>query len=665
MSSRVRNFVRSLKLRLTLGVVAVLVLGMGAVATLLVQHAERDTLATQRQRQMSETVRTAQVLARRAIDLQRALQVTAAQLDPSTVSDSPRLAAFIAAQPVLTEVFSSVYVVSPAGKIEILKQRGALTFPGSDLSDRPYIRRTLEARRPFISGVVASRITGDPIIAFTHPLVRDGLLYGLLAGSLRLSDRELLADLVVDDDSGSLLVVTDLEGQIIAHPVPNDVSTSIAKQPRLNEAFAAWVASGSAAEPSGLSLPQRDQIVSVSGVPGTDWVVWRALPTAEVLAPFAAAREGALRLVAGWLAATSLLVFGLLAWLLNPLALLSARAQHLFDGEHDPQEGWPRAQGEIGHLAQVLRHVGSERAQLEVFNSQVLRKLSSVMSAAPIGIAFTREAHFELVSDELCRMLGRSEAELLGQPVAKLYADHADYLQTLAQMEPMFRDGKPYEGEWKLLRADGSVFPAQLRGRAVDPTARAFGIIWTVSDVTTLVASRERLEWSATHDVLTGLANRKLLAHRLAELFEARAERGAAAVVVIDLDHFKVINDRAGHAAGDAMLKAVAAALTSKVRGSDLVVRTGGDEFALVLPGCSPDAAMRIADAILAAVRAIALPWEGETLRVGASLGIAMLEAGTESVEAWVAQADASCYEAKRAGRGAILASNGARLLPA
>lgn len=663
--SRVRNFTRSLKLRLTLGVVAVLVVGTGAVAGLLVWHAERDTVAAQRHRQMSETVRTAQVLARRAIDLQRALQVAAAKLDPATVGDRTRLAAFIGALPVLNSMFASIHVVLPSGRMEFLQQDGVVSFPGLDLLDRPHIRMTLQERRPLISSAFTSRLTGEPTIVFTYPLIRDGALYGVLSGSLRLSDRDLLADLVIDDASGSLLVVTDLDGLILAHPTPGDVSTPVARQPRLDEAFAAWVAAGSPAEPAGLSLPHRDQIVSLSGVPGTDWVVWRALPTAEVLAPFAAGRKGAMRLVIGWLAATSLVVFGLLAWLLRPLALLSVRAQHLFDGQHDPQEGWPRARGEIGHLAQVLRHVGSERAHLEVFNSQVLRKLSSVMSAAPIGIAFTRDAHFELVSAELCRMLGRAESELLGHPIEMIYPDRADYLATLEHMEPLFRDGRPYEGEWSLQRADGSVFPAQLRGRAVDGMAREFGIIWTVSDVTTHVASRELLEWSATHDVLTGLANRKLLEHRLGEVFAARVDRATSAVVVIDLDHFKVINDRAGHAAGDTVLKAVANAMTSKVRASDLVARTGGDEFALVLPGCSLEVAMRISDEILAAVRAIGVTWKGETLRVGASIGVAMLEPGTTSVDAWVAQADTSCYEVKRAGRDAVLASGGANLLPA
>jgi diguanylate cyclase len=661
--SRLRTFVHSLKFRLTLGAVAALAVGMGVVALLLVRQTERDTLVSQRQHQVGETVRTAQVLARRVVDLQRALEVTASQLDPQTFGDSRRLAEFIHSKPVLNAIFSSVFVVSPAGTIVLLQQGSLQSFPGSALGDRPYVRLTFEQKRPLVSAPMLSRVSGTPILAFTYPLMSDGKVYGLLAGTLALASRELVADLVDDDDSGSLLAVSDLKGKILAHPIAADVLGSIADQPRLGEAFAAWTAGGAAAEPSGLSLPQTDEVVTVCGVPGTDWMVWRAFPQRELLAPLRAARTNALQLVGALLLGMTLVVFALLAWLLRPLALLSTRAQRLFDSKLDPLEGWPDAQGELGHLTQVLRHVGSERAQLEVLNEQVLKKLGSVMSAAPIGIAFTREQRFELVSAELCRMLGRSESELLGQRVEIIYADHAHYSQTIEAMAPAFRSGVPYQGEWQMVRADGTAFCAQLRGRPVDGGAHGFGTIWTVSDVTEQVASRVRLEWSATHDALTGLANRDLLETRLAEVFQRRHSGLPSAVVAIDLDRFKLVNDAAGHAAGDAMLKAVAAAIGSRLRSADLVARTGGDEFAVVLDGCPSSTALRIADEVRLAIVSIALDWEGgHVLRVGASLGVAMLKPETESVAVWLGEADAACYEVKREGRGAVRENRGSRL---
>jgi diguanylate cyclase (GGDEF)-like protein/PAS domain S-box-containing protein len=376
-----------------------------------------------------------------------------------------------------------------------------------------------------------------------------------------------------------------------------------------------------------------------------------------LFAPLHEARREALTWAAGLVAALSLSMWLLLFWLLRPLAQLGHRAQHLFDGTLDVHEGWPHAKGEIGRLSRVLRHVGAERAQLEAFNSQVMKKLSSVMHAAPLGIAFTRAQRFELVSAEFCRLFVRSEAEMVGKPAQIIYASNEDYMALGPQVGEAFGRGEAYVGEWQMLRADGNRFWAQLRGRPVDPSDAGAGTIWTVADITDQVAAREQLEWSASHDVLTGLANRKVLAQRLTRVMESRPRSLPSEVVMVDLDHFKPINDLAGHAAGDAMLKAVAAAITGRVRASDLVVRLGGDEFALLLERCSHDAALRISESVRRAITEIALPWGDHTLRVGASLGVASLSLETASVDAWLAEADAACYAVKASGRGAVQAA--------
>jgi len=659
--ARAPAFLTTLKFRLTVSVIASLAIGVVVVASLLMRQTEADTLASERRQQMSQAVRTAAVLSRRVVDLQRGLLASAARLDRSTMTDGPALDRFIESNSALGEMFSSLFVVAADGRMLLLSRDGALTHPQAPLANREYVQRALQEERIVISEPIISRVSREPMIAFAAPLRDAQGIYGVLAGSLGLSSRDLVADLVRDDDSGSLFIVADEHGHILAHPRPEALLTSISGQPRLAEAFRAWVAIGSPIEPTGLSLPQSQQIVSVSGVAGTEWMVWRATSEDDLLAALRAARRNALFLIAALLLAMSLVMLVLLAWLLRPLAQLGQRAQHLFDGT-DPHEGWPAASGEIGRLAQVLRHVGAERAQLESFNDEVLKKLASVMSAAPIGIAFTRARRFELVSAELCQILGRSEEQLLGQPVEMLFADPAHYLAALEQITPAFEQAQPYVGEWQMLRADGRSFWAQVRGRPVDRSKPDAGAIWTLHDISDQVAARLRLEWSASHDGLTGLANRTVFQRRLLQAFEARGSRPSASVIVIDLDYFKPINDAAGHAAGDAMLKAVAAEISRQVRAGDLVVRTGGDEFALLLECCPPATGLRIADDIHRAIVGITLAWQDEVLRVGASLGVAALSAETESVDSWLAEADAACYQVKRAGRGAVLAASPARL---
>jgi diguanylate cyclase (GGDEF)-like protein len=166
--------------------------------------------------------------------------------------------------------------------------------------------------------------------------------------------------------------------------------------------------------------------------------------------------------------------------------------------------------------------------------------------------------------------------------------------------------------------------------------------------------SRRLLEQAALHDPLTGLLNRKGFERATAGVIESLQKGVPAAIVMIDLDRFKPINDGAGHAAGDAMLAAIAQAIKSHVRSTDAVARLGGDEFVLFLPNCDQNRATAVADKVRHAISDVALIWEGKTLRVGASLGVAELLPGFQSVAQWLDAADVACYEAKRAGRGTV-----------
>lgn len=656
---RLAGALASIKLRVTLSAIAAMAAGVLLTAVLLVQRAERDTLVHHRDRELAEVVHTARLLSERVVERQRALRASGDQIDPALLKDTARLKTLLDNKPLLRGLFANVFAATADGRMMAYADDGGVRHPDINIADRDYFRRALRDQRPVISEPVPGRVSGEPVIVFAHPLVRDGVAYGVLGGALRLVSRDLLGDVAGTHDSEetSLTVVTDAQGHLLAHPMRRNLLQVMTSEPRLGEAHAHWVASGSPVEPAGLMLQQVGEVVSVAGVAGPDWLVWRAMPERELLEPLHAARREALLAAAGLVALLSLLILAIVSWLLRPLGLLAERAQHLFDGSQDIHDGWPNASGEIRRLSRVLRHVGAERAQLESFNALVLRKLSSVMAAAPVGICFTRDRRFELVSEEFCRLFGRSEADLLGQPASCIYASNEDYLTLGPQVVAEFRQGRAYVGEWQMLRADGSCFWGQLRGRPVADGDPAAGTIWTIADISEQVATREQLEWSATHDVLTGLANRKLFGQRLERVLEALPRSMPAVVVMIDLDHFKPINDRAGHAAGDAMLKAVGAAITSRVRATDLVARLGGDEFAVLLERCPHDTALRIAENVREAISAIVLHRDGHELRVGACLGVASLSEETASPAEWLAEADAACYAAKAAGRGSVQAA--------
>lgn len=661
---RLTDVFGSIKLRLTLAAIAAMAVGVVLTSLLLVNRAERDLVERQRDQQLVEVVNLARDLSTRVVQRQEALRLSAPQLDAALLRDQAGLRRFIDNKPLLRAQFANIFIAGHDGSLLAYGDAAGVRRPETNLADRDYFRRTLAERRPIVSEPVPGRVSGEPVVVFTHPLVdASGQVFGVLGGALRLASHDLLGDsengLIEGDE---LKLVTDAGGRMLTHPLRRQLLQPLSGETRLADAFAQWQRSGAPVEPSGLLLRQAGEVVTLAGVPGPDWVVWRAVPEAALLGPLREARREALTWAAALIAVLSLVLLAVQWKLLRPMAQLEERAQHLFDGSRAVHEGWPAGGGEIGRLARVLRHVGAERAQLESFNAQVMRRLSSVMSAAPVGICFTRDKRFELVSDEFCRLFGRPESELLGQPASMIYASNEDYQRLGGEVAKAFAEHRPYLGEWPMLRADGSRFWGQLRGRPVadgDPTA---GTIWTIADITEQVTAREQLEWSATHDALTGLANRKLFSQRLARVVEAMPRSMPAVVVMIDLDHFKPINDRAGHAAGDAMLKAVAAAITSRVRATDLVVRLGGDEFALLLERCPQDTALRIAENVRQAIGAISLSWEGHSLGVGASLGVASLTPDLASVDEWLATADAACYAAKAAGRGAVHAAGAPKL---
>lgn len=644
----------SLKLRITLGGVMALVLGIGINTALLSHRAETDTLTAYHDSGLGASQRAAALLGQRASDLQRGLAAFAGQIDADMVADDAALAQLLDGKRVLRGMFASVFIARLDGHVHALAREAGVQSTAFSVADRDYFRQTLAQKRPVVSSAVVSRVSGEPVIIFTQPLLDANGIYGVLCGSIDTGNRSFMADLVAAQggDADALVAVTDQQGRVLAHRDPTRSMRPLSEDARFGEAFDTWLIRSSPSELKGLHL--HGEVLSAASVPGAGWIVWETRSEAALLAPLHSARRDALT----WAGALIVLLSaGLLAFLwrlFQPLRLLEQRAQHLFDGQLDAEAGWPDGANEIGRLGRVLRHVGAERAQLEAFNAQVLRQLGSVMSAAPVGIAFTRNERFELVSDEFCRLSGRREDELLGQPTSLVFVSNEDHRALQTQVQAVFQRGEPYDGEWQMLRADATRFWANLRCRPVDPQDTSAGAIWTVNDISERRAAHAELQWSATHDPLTRLANRHGFEVRAAQLVAAVPRLHPASIVFVDLDHFKPINDTAGHAAGDAMLRAVAAAMTLNVRTGDLVARLGGDEFALLLDHCSHEVAQQVAEHVCRAIAAITLPWNGRTLRVGASLGVASLSAETPDVAAWVQAADAACYAAKADGRGTV-----------
>src|SRR6202050_5134905 len=207
-----------------------------------------------------------------------------------------------------------------------------------------------------------------------------------------------------------------------------------------------------------------------------------------------------------------------------------------------------------------------------------------------------------------------------------------------------------------LIRRDGNEIYVERKASPIrDGSGAVSGGVLVFHDVSEARELNRRLSYHASHDVLTGLVNRREFENRMERaLKSAKARETSYALCCLDLDQFKIVNDTCGHSAGDALLGQVGALLKSKVRWRDTLARLGGDEFGILLESCSLDEAMRTAEALREAVRNFKFTWEERTFRLGASIGVVPITADNEDVASVLSAADSACQAAKEAGRNRV-----------
>ena len=165
----------------------------------------------------------------------------------------------------------------------------------------------------------------------------------------------------------------------------------------------------------------------------------------------------------------------------------------------------------------------------------------------------------------------------------------------------------------------------------------------------------QALKHQATHDALVDLVNHREFKERLDQIAATAAKlKEPYALLFVDLDFFKQVNDTAGHAAGDETLRRVGKILKHSTRADDTAARLGGDEFAILLPRCPRDRAEQIGKRVLSAIQNLPLEFDGRQFRIGASIGVAYTDAGEYDAAATLRAADSACYAAKNAGRGRV-----------
>jgi diguanylate cyclase (GGDEF)-like protein/PAS domain S-box-containing protein len=322
------------------------------------------------------------------------------------------------------------------------------------------------------------------------------------------------------------------------------------------------------------------------------------------------------------------------------------------------QEAMQRARKHESELLEKNRELEAIRASLELQVAQRTAEIleqkqyfEALMKNSPLAIAAMDQNHrIVAINDAFEKLFGFTSAEAVGQELDSLVATP----DTLAEAQDYTRRvlvGEQVYGSGKRRRKDGSLLDVEVFGMPVIVDGEQVGILGLYQDISSRKRAEEQLQYMATHDLLTNLPNRFLFNDRLNQAV-AKAKRSGHrfAVLFLDLDGFKEVNDRFGHQKGDGILQQVAQRLKGCLRSSDTLARLGGDEFSLILEDIQDTHSTAAVPQKLLAALVEPFYLDENKITITASIGVSLYPDDGDSTELLLKKADAAMYQAKELG---------------
>jgi diguanylate cyclase (GGDEF)-like protein/PAS domain S-box-containing protein len=330
------------------------------------------------------------------------------------------------------------------------------------------------------------------------------------------------------------------------------------------------------------------------------------------------------------------------------------------DGSSFPVEYWSRpirndnkVVGAVVSFIDITDRIAAEKSLQE---SEL--KYRVLYESASDSIFMMRNENIIDCNQKTLELFACGRAEFVGKTAEDFSADFQPDGKR-SQDKALEYIGKAYQGEpqyfeWLCKRKDGSLFSAEVSLARIKVGEEYFLQV-VVRDISDRKKAEETIRHMAFHDALTGLVNRHEFENRMAHVLESVSTRNMEhALLYIDLDQFKVVNDTCGHAAGDELLKQLAEILHEPVRERDTVARLGGDEFGVLLENCPANRAEEIANQIVRQVRESRFVWQDKTFSVGASIGIALINEPNQTTGEILKTADMACHMSKELGRNRV-----------
>jgi diguanylate cyclase (GGDEF)-like protein/PAS domain S-box-containing protein len=650
----------TLKGRTALAAALLAGLGIALVASLQANLSQRTVTASAVLQHQDYTARVAGEIDSRLRVARAALSEFAASLPGTELRDAVSLHYYLSSRVGIQQAFESVAVYDPNGRL--LASRPSL--PDGSIAGQPWFAASLSG--PVVGAPMLGLLTGEPVIPLTYRVFdENGRLRGVVVGTLPIHHDQLFNANARDAGGGHFVLVT-LERRVVLHPDARLVGRPL---DALGPAAAPILAGLQTAAPpvAAAAADGRRSLYAFQPVTSAGWTLVGVVSQEEA---FASLDRLSQQMLLVGLALVGLLipaVWLLVARMLRPLDELRSAMRRL-------QHGGAAATGlglqmrgatrELRELAEdfaalALARYGAEAAlQQEKERAEV-----TLQSIGDAVVATDRSGCITAMNKAAERMTGWAAGAALGRPFGEVVAacSEADTepLPDLAHAA-MHRDDVVSVPETVLRTQGGRLVPVDNSAAPIHSASGAIdGAVVVLRDVAAVRAAARELSWRANHDAMTGLVNRAAYEQALTGLVDALQEGEQHAVVMIDLDQFKIVNDTGGHAAGDELLKQLASLLLSLTRRNDVVARLGGDEFAVLMLKCPRESALSQAERLRCAIADWRFRWEGQAFRVGASVGVVVVDESFSDAATVQKAVDMACYMAKCTGGNRVSVHTG------
>lgn len=590
---------------------------LSGLALIAGQRSDQSIQSAAQGRVRTERDATVRVLVRQTDDYKRAAATLAAN---SPVIDALRSGNRSA----VTETASELSTLarskdSPAAFVSDLRGRLVVFYPaqpeliGQNFSFRDWFKGVSATGRPYVSSGYRSARAGHPLVVAVATPVFDGSRRVGYVTVLWQLDSVREVSVGARQDNGVFITITDQLGQSLLAALTVD-NRGQPVEPKVSGSTRSALAGRK------VSSVVAGNLEEAGPVPGLGWTVTAAMPTKAALLPAVAFRQRQ---------EINLGVALLMVVLATAMFVRLARRR--------------TAEHEI---------VAAERRKLRISEESFKRVFDEGLTGE---ILSNTDGEILRVNEAMAVILGREPSSLLGRPLVSCFADDADKRTILE----LVRGGESeLRGEMAIRDDDDRDRWGVVAMTWVSEHDERKVLLVQVEDITARRAAEKHLTELTLHDELTGLPNRRLLLERCEQAFararSRRADGSSVAALFVDLDGFKLVNDRAGHDKGDLILRSIAMDLQEALRPTDTVARIGGDEFVVLLEqGEGLEYLRTVSDRIRTAIRR-QVTADGASFTVSASVGIARVDLADEpnvGPDQLLARADAAMYRAKERGR--------------